>query len=1018
MIGKTISHYEILSKLGAGGMGVVYTARDIKLDRIVAIKFLPPSAANNPEDKERFIREAKSASALDHQNICTIFEIGETDEGQLFTAMALYEGESLEDRIERGPVPQEEACEIVRQIARGLSAAHEAGIVHRDIKPANIILTSKGVAKILDFGIAKLGEGGNLTGTGVTIGTMIYMSPEQARGDDVDHRSDIWSLGALFYELLSGSRPFSAGYDAALLYSILNQDPEPIETLVEGLPEEVRKAVHKCLEKDRDLRYENATELADTLPGAGATIIVDRVEVEAKPSRTIIQYAGVAAVGAAVVYGAMMGLGLPDWVFPVGLLLLLAGFPALLLSSSLDKRRAKMDTGELREATGMIKWLTQRRAMQGGMVAMSAFGAATAVYMALRAFGIGEFATLLTAGVIDEFDTIIVAEFENLSEEAGLGKTVSTAFKMDLGESTAITVMARSTEMDMLAYMERDRNLAVTEDVAMEMAERHGAKAIVTGELGKIGDSYQLSVQLISTETGAPLVQLRENASDAADLVGAIDRLTKSMRYEIGESLKTIRLSPIFEVVTSSSLEAIRMFNVGTELMMQARNAEAEAAFAEAVALDSTFGMAWHDRAAVVLNSGGELPIAMSYFVKANDMRDHLSLKERLQVSAAYSFMIEADPQAAVAALEAVLQEYPNDIRTLQNLANSYAQSGRLEPAVELERRAIEVAPYSITVFRNLYISLLNLGRTDEVVELIDETSAVFPDHDQVARMRALFDLESENFERAIQQADSVSVVAKEIRIESDARRITIDALLRQGRLEEAKNSSDALIRRSLAVGDSISANFFGIDAILQALIAHGDAAIARAALSSHLDRFPNGLELEGPNPVHTLAALYLEMGDLERTERYITEFRPISLWEIMYFPTNEARFNALIDPSDASIDNLIQLSVNGPYLKCGSDDVATTLDRLGRQAEAIEWYEKYISTGFGDTGCRTLETPARFRLGELYEEADSLDKAVEHYTRFAELWQDADDILQPRVTEAERRIESLLDRMTREPSQ
>ncbi|MCH8124258.1 MAG: serine/threonine protein kinase, partial [Bacteroidetes bacterium] len=239
MIGKTVSHYQILSKLGEGGMGVVYKALDTGLGREVALKFLPPSASRDAEAKERFMREAKSASALDHANICTIFEIGETDDGQLFMAMALYDGESLEDRLSEGPMQESEAVDIARQVALGLAAAHEAGIVHRDIKPANVIITSKGVAKVLDFGVAKLGGSAALTQTGASVGTMLYMSPEQARGDDVDARADIWSLGGMLYEMISGSRPFSTGYDAAILYAILNEDPTPLKDLMPDVSEAV-----------------------------------------------------------------------------------------------------------------------------------------------------------------------------------------------------------------------------------------------------------------------------------------------------------------------------------------------------------------------------------------------------------------------------------------------------------------------------------------------------------------------------------------------------------------------------------------------------------------------------------------------------------------------------------------------------------------------------------------------------------------------------------------------------------
>jgi serine/threonine-protein kinase len=265
LIGQTVSHYKILEPLGAGGMGVVYKAQDLNLDRLVALKFLPPDLTRDFQAKERFINEARAASSFDHPNICTVYDIGEAEDGQSFIAMACYEGETLKSRVERAPMTIEEATKIALQIVQGLSKAHQKGIIHRDVKPANIIVTTEGVAKILDFGLSKLHGQTALTKAGSTVGTVAYMSPEQARGDQADQRTDIWSIGVVLYEMLVGHRPFKGEYDQVVLYSILNQDPPAVTDLRDDVPADLQAIVTKCLQKDLTRRYQSAAELGHDL---------------------------------------------------------------------------------------------------------------------------------------------------------------------------------------------------------------------------------------------------------------------------------------------------------------------------------------------------------------------------------------------------------------------------------------------------------------------------------------------------------------------------------------------------------------------------------------------------------------------------------------------------------------------------------------------------------------------------------------------------------------------------------
>jgi len=265
MIGKIVSHYKILEKIGSGGMGVVYKAQDLKLDRFVALKFFPPYVGAEGKDKQRFFHEAKAAAALEHNNICNVYEVDETEDGQRFIVMAYYEGETLKQKIEQGPLNLEETLDIVLQVSEGLHKAHEKGIVHRDVKPANIFVTNEGVVKILDFGLAKLAGHTKLTKSGTTFGTVVYMSPEQTRGVDIDHRTDIWSLGVVLYEMITGQLPFKGEYEQAVIYSILNEEPEPLKHYGIDASEDYQKIVTKALSKNLEERYQTVSEFISDL---------------------------------------------------------------------------------------------------------------------------------------------------------------------------------------------------------------------------------------------------------------------------------------------------------------------------------------------------------------------------------------------------------------------------------------------------------------------------------------------------------------------------------------------------------------------------------------------------------------------------------------------------------------------------------------------------------------------------------------------------------------------------------
>ena len=285
MIGRTVSHYRILQRIGGGGMGEVYKGEDLRLQRAVALKFLPERLTRDDAANERFVQEARAVSALDHRNICTLYDIDHTDD-QVFIVMAYYDGDTLQSRIAAGPLTAEESLDIAIQVADGLSHSHAHGIVHRDIKPANVLITRDGTAKIVDFGIAKLRQQTLLTTEGVLLGTAAYMSPEQARGRGVDHTTDIWSLGVVLYEMFTGRRPFTGEVEMGVMYAIVHEDPEVITTLHPGLSVEVSAAVHKALAKNPADRYQSMDEMLADLRELRSTGGTSRRSLAAAPVRS------------------------------------------------------------------------------------------------------------------------------------------------------------------------------------------------------------------------------------------------------------------------------------------------------------------------------------------------------------------------------------------------------------------------------------------------------------------------------------------------------------------------------------------------------------------------------------------------------------------------------------------------------------------------------------------------------------------------------------------------------------
>jgi eukaryotic-like serine/threonine-protein kinase len=659
VVGTLIGHYKILDRLGAGGMGVVYRAEDVRLGRQVALKFLPADLAADPEALDRFRREARVASSLNHPHICTIHDVGE-HEGEQFIVMELLDGATLKDELARGPLPFDRVLELGIEIADALDAAHANGIVHRDVKPANIFVTRRGQAKVLDFGIAKLAQsrhGGaaadadvtrvapeHVTTMGTTLGTVAYMSPEQARGDDLDARADLFSFGIVLYEMATGRLPFAGATPIATFEALLTRQPPPPSSVNQSVPAEFDRIIAKALEKQRDVRYQTAADLRSDLKrllraGESASLPVAAAPPPPRPRRRVGWK--MLATGAAVAAAAIAGV---------------------FLYSSRP-----------------------------------------------RAFA--------------ERDAVVITDFANSTGEPVFDDTLKEALEVQLRQSPFLSVLPEQRVQSTLRLMGRRPDEKLTPAVARDLCQRTASKAMIASAISRLGNSYVISLDASNCRTGDVIEKRQVQAESREAVLKSLGSAAEQLRRGLGESLASIGKydAPVREA-TTGSLDALKSYSMGLATRRQQGDAASLPLFKKAVEQDPEFALA-HARLSTLYSNLGENESAREHIRKAFTLKDRVSEPERLYITARYYTVAEPSVQKTIETYEIWNQTYPNDYVSHSNLASAYQARGDHDKAVDEFRAAIALAPDEPLPRGNLAGTYFTLGKLEEARRTLEDAA-------------------------------------------------------------------------------------------------------------------------------------------------------------------------------------------------------------------------------------------------------------------------------------------------------